>query len=1624
MQVYVENKRGQRFRVVEGWQSPSIIFENEASAELLIAFPPAALDQIYDQFLARNMQCTIGMFPTGEGTPLQVTQFPGVPAHFSEAHKAVYTAVRKHQILIEEAPLGEVVLEERQSSTRQKIRLALQKIVAEERVEAARIQAVHEKRSELEKVGAHLSRGAEGFGDAVWGLAVWAKDVAEVALVVNPIRMQAEMMGATYDYFVHDKSFEASRNEYLGEVKKEVVDVLGFDPTTITAEQLKQAFEIAQLVYDDPALRGDIGRFAKDYVKAQHSLEISEFAGGGVFEIVLTIVLAAFTGGVGAAAAMAKNARLMFRFKDVGDLILDFAKFQKQRKMLQKKRAAKIESSSYSTLKSEEVSVPKAGGSGSGGATKSAGKKDGAGSGAAGSDGKAAKSEKQPSSGAADKQNESVGENDAGKTSQCNGRACESGEPINLKTGEERLTLVDAVLDGPLPLTLARTYRSSNSRDTGLGVGWSHTFGESLVVEPVRGTVALHDAEGRIIRLPIPGDSGRSHNVVEQLSVTRESDDHWIVTPYGAPKGIQKHFKSDSAAGGPLKLSDIRDGYGNFYRFHYVNGQLICVESSLGEALHISPVDGRIGALKKESRDGQLSSLASYAYSDQGDLIRATDVNGHSEQYQYVGHLIKKRTLKSGYSFHFRWDDTGPGARCLRQWGDPIDGQATYDYSFVWDDDGKGVAVTDTRGGTERYRFNEQALPIYYRDAEGGETLYTYNRLGQPTEVQLPADEGSERREIFEYDDHGRLTARTDASGGVQKIEYNRDGQAAKVTDAAGRIWQREYNEKGQVTTSIDPLGQSTRYSYNPIGLIGSITNPLGQTTRYLWNPQGKLSAVHDAAGRSQHYRYDIHQRLIEVQHGPDLYTRYEYDVQDRISAVIAPDGGRTEYQYNPQGLVATVTDPEGRSTRYDYDGLSQVKARTNPDGSRLQYQYDGERNLVGLTNEKGEQYQLKYDLKERLTEEVGFDGRVTRYAYNNAGHLIASRAVTDVVSGKGVDILYERDAFGRLLEEITPDGTTSYRYNRIGQMTEAENAHRKLRWNYDASGRLIGDWQDNAEILHRYDKAGNRIATRLPSGEELTYSFNEVGQFQSLHTRFAGAEAPTLLASIDRDALGREVAREHGNGLATNSDYDPQGRLQSLRVGKSSADSVKPVENPLLERSYGYNRSGQLTQINDSLRGNRTYHYDALDRLTQVDGPAPEHFVHDPAHNILAAAGSAEEAHQQAGSTQVSGNRLKFRGDTHYEYDIHGNRTAALRGKGQKLQTRYRYNAKHQLAAVTQYKLDESGEPQLKSETQYQYDPLGRRVRKLGQRIATEFLWNGDVLLQETTCDSETSQDLKSRTYYFEPETFKPVALSEDGEVYQYHLDHLGTPDTLTNAEGEVVWNVSYKTYGNLAIAHREEIAQPIRFQGQYFDEESGLHYSRYRFFDPTTGEFVSQDPIGLYGGLSSYLYVPNPLLWIDPLGLKCKEVHEADEDFLSILNMQPRDQTVLRSSDALADATKHSVLTRENLSVLSNDSDLFVVGHSDGSSLAGYSPEKLVDLIFNQYKLNPKRIHLIACNSGTKGYAQEVANLCGVETFGATGRVNVVGGMYGVPQVETSPGSKVLSNPGIGIKSYKPKT
>ncbi len=153
----------------------------------------------------------------------------------------------------------------------------------------------------------------------------------------------------------------------------------------------------------------------------------------------------------------------------------------------------------------------------------------------------------------------------------------------------------------------------------------------------------------------------------------------------------------------------------------------------------------------------------------------------------------------------------------------------------------------------------------------------------------------------------------------------------------------------------------------------------------------------------------------------------------------------------------------------------------------------------------------------------------------------------------------------------------------------------------------------------------------------------------------------------------------------------------------------------------------------------------------------------------------------------------------------------------------------------------------------------------------AEKITWLGNQLLAEKLIDA-TGAQLGAKTHLFKTSSFEPVAFAQQDGINHYHLDHLGTPQEITNQNGELVWAVSYKAYGNLAVAFKAEVENNLRFAGQYFDEESGLHYNRFRYYDPACGRFINQDPIGLLGGVNNYLYVPNPTGWVDPLGLAAK--------------------------------------------------------------------------------------------------------------------------------------------------------
>jgi RHS repeat-associated protein len=356
-------------------------------------------------------------------------------------------------------------------------------------------------------------------------------------------------------------------------------------------------------------------------------------------------------------------------------------------------------------------------------------------------------------------------------------------------------------------------------------------------------------------------------------------------------------------------------------------------------------------------------------------------------------------------------------------------------------------------------------------------------------------------------------------------------------------------------------------------------------------------------------------------------------------------------------------------------------------------------------------------------------------------------------------------------------------------------------------------------------------------------------------------------------------VVRKLSNQVHTQSLYDPQGRLIGQVNRRENSNEFAPELPTVSRRRYCYNPRNQLVRIDDQGHGTSLYQYDLLDRLRTVEGPTPEAFLFDPASNLLEALDGQEATDAQASQAlpepsspnarrpqQTPGNRLKRQRNRRFTYDERGNRTEEIVecGARQGQVTRYRYNAQNQLVEVNVAGVV----------TRYAYDALGRRISKTSESGNTCFYWNGDVLLGEVNEGANNTKP--SRTYLFEPFSFKPLALIQNNEVFHYHTDHIGTPREITNARAQVVWSASFKTYGALALAHVNEVDNPLRFQGQYFDCETRLHYNRHRYYDPECGQFTTQDPIGLLGGMNAYQYAPNPMTWVDPWGLKGEEKTE----------------------------------------------------------------------------------------------------------------------------------------------------
>ncbi|MEU0812619.1 RHS repeat-associated core domain-containing protein, partial [Streptomyces sp. NPDC005970] len=915
--------------------------------------------------------------------------------------------------------------------------------------------------------------------------------------------------------------------------------------------------------------------------------------------------------------------------------------------------------------------------------------------------------------------------------------------------------------------------------------------------------------------------------------------------------GHTRYFTGPQGGGdGEALLAELSDRNGHRLTFEYdAQGAPTSIVHSGGYHLKITTEEGRITALHLMGADQQ---LIRYAYTD-GNLTEVTNSSGLPLRFEYDA---ERRVIAwidtNDRRYDYVYDNRD---RCIAEGGTEGHISLHIDYGPVDERTGHRVTtVTTAEGHATRYLVNDRCQVIAVTNPLGHTTRTHRDRHGRI----LTRTDALGRTTAYTYDPAGRLTSVTTPDGHQRTATYNALNLPTEVIQPDGATWRYAYDDRGNRTTATDPLGHTTRYTYDDHGHLASVINALGDTARVRCDAAGLPVEVTDPLGAATAYHRDAFGRPTTITDPLGATTRLEWTVEGRPARRTAPDGTEQTWAYDGEGNVTAHVDAGGGVTTYEYTHFDLLAARTGPDGVRHEFTHDTQLRLTQVTNSQGLTWTYAYDPTGRTLSETDYDGRTHTYTYDPAGQL---NSRTNPL-GQTVRLAY--DDSGRLVRKDAEGQVTTFTYDPAGRLTEAVGPDAALTYRRDRMGRAIAEVVGDRVLTRSYDALGRTVRRTTPSGAKSTFAYDAAGRRTTLTTC-----GHTL--DFEHDGMGRETARRFGdNSLAQI--WDPAGRLSEQTL-------TGPEGGTLQHRAYTYRPDGHLTAIDDQLLGPRAFGLDTAGRVTTVRAEGwAETYAYDEAGNQTHATWPTDHpATEATGPRTYTGTRITRAGRVRYEHDTAGRLTLRQKTRlSHKPDTwHYTWDAENHLTTLT------TPDGTL---WRYLYDPLGRRTAK--QRIAddgetvverVDFTWDGPTLVEQTT----THADLPDpTTLTWEHDGFRPLTQTErvtdpttqreiDRRFFAIVTDLVGSPTELIDEHGDIASRPRATLWGTNTEDPTSSTHTPLRFPGQYFDPESGLHYNHHRYYDPETARYTTPDPLGLTPAPNPVAYVSNPHRWVDPLGL-----------------------------------------------------------------------------------------------------------------------------------------------------------
>ena len=760
--------------------------------------------------------------------------------------------------------------------------------------------------------------------------------------------------------------------------------------------------------------------------------------------------------------------------------------------------------------------------------------------------------------------------------------------------------------------------------------------------------------------------------------------------------------------------------------------------------------------------------------------------------------------------------------------------------SFVYDSDNRVVSVSDSLGRGTSYTYNSQGYLATATDANGGVTTYSYDSSGNMTSIEDP-------REIVylqnQYDVNDMVSQQTLADGGIYRFSYSLDSNGnviqTNVTDPRGYLRITAFNSDGHMTSDTHAVGapevQALTFDVQDgTGLVLSETDALNRQTAFTYDSMANVTSITRLALTSNAsttwFTYDPReQELSSVTDPLGNETLLTYDNSGNLLATTDPLGNTTAYTYNAAGQPVTITDAQGAETQLTYSS-GVLASTTDALGRTTSHATDSAGRTVGTTDPLGHTFQYAYNPLDEVTSVTDPLGNQTVFTYDGNGNQLTVRDANQNTT------TYTYDNLDRVQTRKDPLGNQeSALYDLNGNLSQATDRKGQVTsYTHDGLNRAtLLTFNDGSTITNTFD-AGNRLTTIADSiTGSISRSYDGLNNLLS-ETTPQGSVAYTY------DSDSRRQTMTVSGQSQVNYAFDNASRITSIAQGSANV-------------AFGYDSDGRRSSLTLPNGVTANYVYDAASELTSIVyqggalAPADLEYTYDLAGRRVGVNGSLASTQLPAAISSALynvDNQLTQWGSTTMTYDLNGNTLNDGTNS-------YVWDPRNRLVSA-----DSNG-------ATFSYDPLGRRVNKNILTASTSFLYDGVNPVQELNGSTVTANLL---TGGIDERFVRTTATETDN----YLTDALSSTVVVTGSTGSSQVEYSYEPFGSISITGTT--TNSYTFTGREIDG-LGINYYRARYYNPTTGRFLSEDPAGFAGGINEYRYADDdPIDFIDPSGLDKK--------------------------------------------------------------------------------------------------------------------------------------------------------